>query len=331
MLFYGLSAGYYNREDGSREVPPPQPRENTALVIGSDKPDEARPSGPTNASVSTALTTTDEGHDTAQNAGDKPIKRRKNRPGVKFGAKKRLWVWLWFVQDYTDPNVAACDFCGKIIVRLPSDKGLPKKLIEHLRTHKLEPNSVNYSRAIPIDGYGVTYTPLGEPMNYPNDREEEDDIVTDNVIESTPMRNQMSTAVVPATQASPELNENKVAVQTNLNNAYNRPRGNDPRRVTVAESQRKSRRLDHNLLEQRRVIRTDFDNAPYSAMKFHKHVMKFLTENRLPIAVIKSHSFQQMIYDLRTEAVSDLAELTTLYSSLLEVQNYSQADEQPSS
>lgn len=328
MLFYGLSAGYYNREDSSRDVAPQQtPRENPDLVISDAKSDEARPSGTSNATVSSATTATDDGHEVNDNGGDKQVKRRKNRPGVKFGAKKRLWVWLWFVQDYTDPNVAACDFCGKIIVRLPSDKGLPKKLTEHLRTHKLERNSINYSRAIPIDGYGVTYTPSGEPLNYPNDRGEDDDIVTDNVIESTPIRGQMLSVVVPASQNSPSINESQVDIPAPINNSFNRPR-NDPRRVAIPEGQRKSRRLDHNLLEQRRVIRTDFDNSPYSAMKFHKHVMKFLTENRLPIAVIKSHSFQQMIYDLRTEAVSDLSELTMLYSSLLEVQNYSQTEEQ---
>lgn len=57
-------------------------------------------------------------------------------------------------------------------------------------------------------------------------------------------------------------------------------------------------------------------------MKFHKHLLKFLTENKLPINVIKSHSFQQLIYDFRSDSVADLLELTNLYSSLLEVSRY---------
>lgn len=57
-------------------------------------------------------------------------------------------------------------------------------------------------------------------------------------------------------------------------------------------------------------------------MKFHKHLMKFLTENKLSINVIKSHSFQQLIYDLRSDSVTELLELTGLYSSLLEVSRF---------
>jgi hypothetical protein len=50
--------------------------------------------------------------------------------------------------------------------------------------------------------------------------------------------------------------------------------------------------------------------------------MKFLTENKLPIHVIKSQSFQQLIYDLRSDSINDLMELTSLYSGLLEVSRY---------
>lgn len=78
-----------------------------------------------------------------------------------------------------------------------------------------------------------------------------------------------------------------------------------------------------------RFVLADFDNTPYSLMKFHKHLMKFLTENKLPIHVIKLQSFQQLIYDLRSDSVSDLLELTSLYSSLLEVSRYGETVEAP--
>lgn len=83
--------------------------------------------------------------------------RRQNRPGRKFGAKKKLWVWSWFVQDQHDPNVAVCDFCGKVVRRRPSDKGSPKKLNEHLRTHKLNKTLVNPARAIAMEGVHSNY------------------------------------------------------------------------------------------------------------------------------------------------------------------------------
>lgn len=94
--------------------------------------------------------------------------RRQNRPGRKFGAKKKLWVWSWFVQDPTDPNVAVCDYCGKVVKRRSSDKGSPKKLSEHLRTHKLTKSLANNTRAMLIDGGGMNYNggqillPFGE-------------------------------------------------------------------------------------------------------------------------------------------------------------------------
>lgn len=94
--------------------------------------------------------------------------RRQNRPGRKFGAKKKLWVWSWFVQDPTDPNVAVCDYCGKVVKRRSSDKGSPKKLSEHLRTHKLTKTLANNTRTMMVDGGGMNYNgglvllPFGE-------------------------------------------------------------------------------------------------------------------------------------------------------------------------
>ena len=52
------------------------------------------------------------------------------------------------------------------------------------------------------------------------------------------------------------------------------------------------------------------------------NVIPVSSENKLSINVIKSHSFQQLIYDLRSDSVTELLELTGLYSSLLEVSRF---------
>ncbi|ODV77465.1 uncharacterized protein CANTADRAFT_23585 [Suhomyces tanzawaensis NRRL Y-17324] len=220
-------------------------------------------------------------------SGVPPKKERKNRPGQKFGAKKKSWVWSWFVQDSSNPNIAACDYCGKILVRLPSDKGSPKKLIEHLKTHKLTKETINYSRAIPIDGYGVTYTNNGDPISYP--------------------ANYQESAAVPDTSNAGLAHD--VGVNAPIH--------------ALEEGKKKKKPELFDVRSNRRFLSADFDNTPYTSMKFHKHLMKFLTENKLPINAIKSHSFQQLIYDLRSDSVADLLELTSLYSSLLEVSRYS--------
>ncbi|WPK27594.1 hypothetical protein PUMCH_004987 [Australozyma saopauloensis] len=92
--------------------------------------------------------------------------RRHNRYGRKYGAKKRLWVWSWFAQDPSDPNVAVCDYCGKVVRRRPSDKGSPKKLSEHLRTHKLTKTLANNTRAMPIDSGTIAYAGAPNQISY---------------------------------------------------------------------------------------------------------------------------------------------------------------------
>ncbi|ABN64646.2 hypotehtical protein [Scheffersomyces stipitis CBS 6054] len=228
-------------------------------------------------------------------SADTPKKERKNRPGMKFGAKKKSWVWSWFVQDNSDPNIAACDYCGKIIIRLASDKGSPKKLSEHLRTHKLNKDTINYSRSVPIDGYGVTFTNSGEPINYPSNYEQ------------APQSTQ--------TSAAGSVAGNAVALD------------DDKRRSAPP----KTKQADFNTVASapKRFLSAEFDNSPYTSMKFHRHLMKFLTENKLPINAIKSKSFRQLIYDLRSDSVNDLLELTNLYSSLIEVSRYSDGPGNP--
>lgn len=238
-----------------------------------------------------------------ENADKVPKRERKNRPGQKFGAKKKSWVWSWFVQDNSDPNVASCDYCGKIITRLVSDKGSPKKLSEHLKTHKLSRDSVNSSRTIPIDGNGVTYAPNGMPLNYPN---------------NYPSTAGSSANAVPGVSSGG--NPGVISLPPTLTDASPQDDG-DPAEE-VRRKQMKFSRNGDNYGIGRRYLSTNFDNSPYSSMKFHKHLMSFLTENKLPINVIKSHAFQQLVYDLRSDSVADLYELTKLYSSLIEVSRF---------
>ncbi|RCK63018.1 hypothetical protein Cantr_09960 [Candida viswanathii] len=215
--------------------------------------------------------------------------KRKNRPGKKFGAKKRSWVWTWFDQDSADPNVAGCNYCGKIIIRLASDKGSPKKLNEHLKTHKIDINSINYARTPHIDGHGITYSNSGQPLDYPP-------------------------------------NFRTFRVNENNNSNHHHHHHEDTNSETSGDethnhNNNSSTRVD--LDNNRRFLSSEFDNSPYTPMKFRTHLLKFLTENKLPISVIKSNSFKQLIYDLRSDSVSDLTELTGMYSTLIEVSRFS--------
>ncbi|KAM3164269.1 BED-type domain-containing protein [Lachancea thermotolerans] len=64
-----------------------------------------------------------------------------------LGAKKRNWCWNWFAQDPNDKQLAVCDYCGRKVRRLKSDRGSPKKLLEHLHTHKITPEVENPARS----------------------------------------------------------------------------------------------------------------------------------------------------------------------------------------
>lgn len=241
-------------------------------------------------------------------------KERKNKPGHRFGAKKKSWVWSWFVQDSQDPNIAACDYCGKIITRLVSDKGSPKKLSEHLKTHRLTRNSINSSRPIPIDGNGMTYAPNGVPLNYASNY-------------SVPEQGQV--APQPQLMGDGPMSASTQHPSSQVDNNYfhqlagpageiERPK-NGPYKQPHKPGNYETNLSNLGLNTNKRYLSTNFDNSPYSAIKFHKHLMKFLTENRLSINVIRSHSFQQLIYDLKSDSVAELLDLTNLYSSLLEV------------
>ncbi|KAK6461401.1 hypothetical protein DFJ63DRAFT_314031 [Scheffersomyces coipomensis] len=269
---------------------PTQPSQESSSTSGPQPPQQTQPQQTSPTSVNASNPGASSSASDAQAA--KSI--RINRPGQRFGAKKKSWVWSWFVQDSQDPNIAACDYCGKIIMRLPSDKGSPKKLSEHLKVHKVSKETINYTRPVPVDGYGVTYNNNGEPIEYPPNYQEQQDSAN------------TSSVTIPGVGPS--------------------ARGISTSSPSVAKP--RAPRFNpgdySNLLSNRRFISNDFDNSNYSAMKFHKHLMKFLTENKLPISVIKSHSFQQLVYDLRSDSVNDLIDLTGLYNTLLEVSRLSE-------
>lgn len=174
-------------------------------------------------------------------------KHRVSKPGQRFGAKKRSWVWSWFIQDQDDPNIATCEQCLKVVRRLPSDKGSPKKLSEHLKTHKIYKDSI---------------TPKKDQHTFVNE--------------------------------SPNSNGRLALVPTDgeaVQNSY--------------------------LTDTTGASDVLFER--YSQMKFHKAIMKFLTENKLPLTVVKTRSFRQLIYTLRPESLTDLNDLNSLYLSLLQV------------
>ncbi|CAH6720521.1 hypothetical protein CLIB1444_04S01926 [[Candida] jaroonii] len=226
---------------------------------------------------------------------DKPKRERKNRPGQRFGAKKKSWVWSWFIQDTTNPNIAACDYCGKVITRLPSDKGSPKKLSEHLKTHKLDKESINHTRQIPIDGNGVTYhgNGNGTSINFDN-------------YQNKPQP--QSPPLGPMTIAGVSMGNTGIALD--------RPELRTS--ISSIDSINTKSKPEINYVNQRRYLSADFDNSPYTPMKFQKHLLEFLSENKLSINAIKSHSFQQLVYDLRSDSMVDLSEITGLFSTLLE-------------
>ncbi|CCE82718.1 Piso0_002460 [Millerozyma farinosa CBS 7064] len=245
---------------------------------------------------------------TAKDTHHTERKERKNRPGQKFGAKKKSWVWTWFIQDSQDPNVAACDYCGKIITRLPSDKGSPKKLSEHLKTHKLTKDSINDSRPIPIDGSGISYASNGMPLKYASN------------FQTSPQQMALQHAKTPIMGPMKGQLGEDIDVDSRKKARYSKTKRKAP------EGSLDTSLESYDMQSNRRFLSSEFDNSPYSSMKFHKHLMKFLTENKLSINVIKSHSFQQLIYDLRSDSVTELLELTSLYSSLLEVSIFDSND-----
>lgn len=210
-----------------------------------------------------------------------PIKselKRKNKPGKKFGAKKRSWVWTWFDQDLHDTNITKCTYCNKVIIRFASDKGSPKKLLEHLKTHKININSINFARPVPIDGTGMTYSSSGQPLSQP----------LHNGIKKEPGSNQTHTS---------QLSDLSLQLAS-------------------------SRDTDNK----ESLNGTSGPGQLFNSSRFRINVVKFLTENKLSMDVLKSNSFRQLVYDLRPESVNDILEVTSMYDAFLECTRYSPAE-----
>lgn len=234
------------------------------------------------AAVNSKLSTS--GNNTP-NSSSKVTKPRINKPGQKFGAKKKSWVWNWFIQDAIDSNVASCDFCGKVIKRLASDKGSPKKLGEHLKTHKIDKNSINPKRDSMIVG--------DANRHYFNT------LNATQTFKPHPLSNQSS-----GNQQNQQSPSQQQAQQALSQHPYARQQG-----TSNTSSEFTNQSYD----------KSEFDQSPYTQPKFQKDIMKFLVENKLPLAIVKSPSFRQVIFTLKPEAIPDLNELNHLYSSLLEV------------
>lgn len=276
-----------------------------------------------------------------------PRKReRVNRPGQRFGAKKRLWVWTWFVQDQNDQNIAVCDYCGKIITRVPSDRGLPKKLVEHLHTHKLTKNLINTSRPLSMEGngpfmsnlqvsYAAPFTQLSETRGVHNMVSTNSSsqlglpslaqLLQQNFSQHTQSlshahQSQQQQSLTDTNSIAPELQQNGEKYrQTDAIDRFQRD-------AQQSESQsRKNASQTHKSVSTAagqysgRSALPKFESSSYSGPSFHRHLLKFLADNKLPIRIIKLQSFQQLIYDLRPESLSDLQDLTGLYTSFVEV------------
>ncbi|CDK28764.1 unnamed protein product [Kuraishia capsulata CBS 1993] len=74
-------------------------------------------------------------------------------------------------------------------------------------------------------------------------------------------------------------------------------------------------------------ILSEFETAPYTGVKFHREVMKFLAENKLPITVARSPTFRQIVFTLRPESILDLDDLDNIYSSFVDVFQMTPAEE----
>lgn len=288
---------------------------------------------------------------------DQNAKRiRKNRPGQKFGAKKKSWVWSWFIQDTTNHNMASCEVCGKIVTRLESDKGSPKKLSEHLKTHKIDKESINTGRQIPVDGNGVPYdlepklmtgqasrpkveshishqqTPHPSRSQQPNGGYSQGPTQTHSsygqgMVPQQGMGNQFQNQLQSQypthqqphqqshQQVHPGVNGPGVAPLNHSGAGFN-----DFRSGSISNDVATHNQYSNN--NNRRYLSSEFDNSPYNSLKFHKHLMAFLKENKLSINVIKSSSFQQLVYDLRSDSILELMELINVYNSLLEVSRF---------
>ncbi|OUM55330.1 hypothetical protein BVG19_g4847 [[Candida] boidinii] len=214
--------------------------------------------------------------------------KRTNKPGAKFGAKKKSWVWNWFFQDHMDTNKATCKKCNKLIIRLPNDKSSPKKLIEHLKTHKITRSTIEH-------------TPTSNNVRSVN--EDTSPFQIDSITEVSGNDTDI--------KDSPNQTMKDEAV-----NIYDKPvrlkRSSDDSGTNVDNKKSRTSSVENNK-----------DRDSYSSLNFQRDVIDFLKENKLPIKTIKSKSFRKLILNLKPSAVKELDDLDNFYSSFIEIFNYS--------
>lgn len=219
--------------------------------------------------------------------------KRTNKPGAKFGAKKKSWVWNWFFQDHMDTNKATCKKCNKLIIRLPNDKSSPKKLIEHLKTHRITRSTIEL-------------TPVSNNLRSMNE-------------DTSPFQIDSIT----------ELSGNDTDIKDSPNqtikdegvNIYDKPvrlkRSSDDSGTNVDYKKSRTSSVENN---------NNKDRDSYSSLNFQRDIIDFLKENKLPIKTIKSKSFRKLILNLKPSAVKELDDLDNFYSSFIEIFNYSKGN-----
>lgn len=228
--------------------------------------------------------------------------RVRPRHGNKLGARKRNWCWNWFTQeDPRDKNVATCDYCGRLIRRMPSDKGSPKKLLEHLNTHKITPDMANPKRKIETANFEQTretqytagvqsfYNTINKRKRNPrskmesgyHDETQSGTAATDPNIDAT-IGEEPSSAV----EHKGTIDANASAVTTATN--------------AVAASS------SHENVQQRTFNAVDFANL----------MLDFLSENRVSIDLILSSSFGDILNRREDKGVDGvLREIAQIYGS----------------
>ena len=292
----------------------------------------ASTSVPASAPTAVSGTTT-----TTSSSSPQQKKLRKNRPGHKFGARKRSWVWSWFKQDPSDYNLAICNVCNKSIRRIESDKGSPKKLSEHLKTHKIGRSDAGATGRVNLFSEGETGSSLSYQAQVQNQNQHRPQSQHYHLKQQHHRHQQQQQQ--QQQQQSDLLNILRHRVQ-DTNNATMRSKVSpkesvawgDTQSETIAQTgqqqhlprlqQHPGSHPDPHPHSHSHVLSdefSEFDSSPYNPIKFHKHIMQFLSEYHLPLKTLRSKSFLQVIYDLRPQSISDLKELTTLYDSVMEV------------
>ncbi|KAM9933192.1 hypothetical protein OXX80_007185 [Metschnikowia pulcherrima] len=241
-----------------------------------------------------------------------------------------------------------------------SDRGSPKKLSEHLHTHKLTKNSINPSRQLPIDSTGLsfnaslqipyagTFSPqqgnggilqavssisqgqlgLPSPSQRHSSASGHHASLAASSSQAQASQQLMHQSAIESADSGLKQNQSKYR-RTNSMAAF----ANDMQHIhPQLQNHTNVQSLPNSSITgqvSRRYPQTTFESSPYSGSKFHRHLLKFLAENKLSVRLLKSPSFQQLVYDLRPESITDLLDLTGLYTSFVEIARGENSSETP--